>query len=116
MAEENTTVTAVDGKQVSRRESKASRNSQQPKTARYARLGDRVFLWTEEGGKLNPRPAFLADRSDFSGMWSLNVMTPQGAMIPYPSMPYSDEPKAFHWSFEDFVEPVPVVPALELSQ
>jgi len=98
------------------RASRAPLKSQTPKPARYARLGDRVFLWVEEGGKLTPRPAFLTDRSEFSGLWSLNIMTPQGAMIPYPAMPWGEEPKAFHWTFDDFVEPVLVEPARDLGQ
>lgn len=73
---------------------------------RSVRLGDRVFLWAEEGGELVPRPAMIVGYYAPSKIWALVVYTPQGNALPYADMPYSPTPKPFHWTLEDQVEPV----------
>lgn len=83
----------------------------QKSKSRSARLGDRVFLWVKEGGELKPRPAWLTDYSEFSQRFSLVIITPQGALLPYQLMPFSPKPAEFHWTFEDQAKPLPVVAA-----
>lgn len=81
---------------------------QQKVKSRSVRLGDRVFLWKQEGDNLIPQPAWLLDYSDFSKKFSLVALVQPGVWLTYPLVPWSAKPAAFHWTFEDQVKPIPV--------